>query len=351
MTRTRDPRAPQAFTMDDVRFPDQGVSDAAAGEQAADAVDPAPSGSVVRPSWTARRFGWGALFFSAAAALSSLALGLWFTRFVSVALERQDWLGWTATVLLGAMALAAAVIVGREALGFWRLARLGHLKQDAARALREGDAAGERRTVRRIIGLLSSRPELQWPLARMREHEAGVRDPGDLFRLTDRDLLAPLDNDARRLVTRAAKRVSVATAMSPAALFAVLWVLVENVRLIRGLATLYGGRPGLLGTARLARMVFTHLVATGGVALTDDLLGQFLGQDLLRRLSRRLGEGIFNGALTARIGTAAIEVTRPLPFIEARPVRARDFLLELTRRRETAAPPGAKAASDGERRP
>jgi putative membrane protein len=68
-------------------------------------------------------------------------------------------------------------------------------------------------------------------------------------------------------------------------------------------------------------------------------------------LSRRLGEGIFNGALTARIGTAAIEVTRPLPFIEARPVRARDFLLELTRRRETAAPPGAKAASDGERRP
>jgi putative membrane protein len=178
-----------------------------------------------------------------------------------------------------------------------------------------------------------------------------VRDPGDLFRLTDRDLLAPLDADARRLVARAAKRVSIATAMSPAALFAVLWVLVENVRLIRGLATLYGGRPGLLGTARLARMVFTHLVATGGVALTDDLLGQFLGQDLLRRLSRRLGEGIFNGALTARIGTAAIEVTRPLPFIEAKPVRARDFLLELTRRRDDAAsPPGAGKAQDSERR-
>jgi putative membrane protein len=138
--------------------------------------------------------------------------------------------------------------------------------------------------------------------------------------------------------------------MSPAALFAVLWVLVENVRLIRGLATLYGGRPGLLGTAKLGRMVFTHLVATGGVALTDDLLGQFLGQDLLRRLSRRLGEGLFNGALTARIGTAAIEVTRPLPFIEAKPVRARDFLLELTRRREDSSA-DAKAPPEGERRP
>ena len=58
--------------------------------------------------------------------------------------------------------------------------------------------------------------------------------------------------------------------------------------------------------------------------MTDDLLGQFLGQDILRRLSRRLGEGAFNGALTARIGIAAIEVIRPLPFLAAkRPACAR----------------------------
>lgn len=334
MTQAGNPRAPRAFTLDDVRVSDQPediVPDA--GTEAAPSV---PAVSMTRRA--ARRFGWGALFLSAAAALSGLALSLWFARFVSVALERQDWVGWTATVLHGAMALAAVAIAGREVLGFWRLARLGALKEEAARALREQDLSSERKAVRRIVGVLAGRPELQWPLARLREHESGVRDPGDLFRLADRGLLAPLDNDARRLVTRAAKRVSVATAMSPAALFAVSWVLVENVRLIRGLATLYGGRPGLLGTAKLARMVFTHLVATGGVALTDDLLGQFLGQDLLRRLSRRLGEGLFNGALTARIGTAAIEVTRPLPFIEAKPVRARDFLLELTRRREDAPP-------------
>ena len=90
--------------------------------------------------------------------------------------------------------------------------------------------------------------------------------------------------------------------------FAILYVLIENVRMLRGLATLYGGRPGLLGALRLGRMVITHIIATGGVAMTDDLLGQFLGQDLVRRLSRRLGEGVFNGALTARIGAAAVEV-------------------------------------------
>ena len=68
------------------------------------------------------------------------------------------------------------------------------------------------------------------------------------------------------------------------------------------------------------------------MALTDDLLGQFLGQDLLRRLSRRFGEGAFNGALTARVGAAAVVVCRPLPFITAPPIRARDMLAELFRR-------------------
>jgi putative membrane protein len=106
--------------------------------------------------------------------------------------------------------------------------------------------------------------------------------------------------------------------------------------MLRATATLYGGRPGLIGAIRLGRMVVGHLIATGGLALTDDLLGQFLGQDLLRRLSRRLGEGVFNGALTARIGTVAIAICRPLPFIETSPIRLRDFVGELVRRRAPA---------------
>jgi putative membrane protein len=111
-------------------------------------------------------------------------------------------------------------------------------------------------------------------------------------------------------------------------LIAVTYVLIENLHLLRTLATLYGARPGSIGVVRLARMVFVHIVATGGVAMTDDLLGQFLGQDLLRRLSRRLGEGAFNGALTARIGVTAIDVIRPLPFLATRPPRVRNILAE-----------------------
>jgi putative membrane protein len=81
--------------------------------------------------------------------------------------------------------------------------------------------------------------------------------------------------------------------------------------------------------------------------MTDDLLGQFLGQDLIRRLSRRLGESVFNAALTARVGAAAIDVIRPMPYLEAPPVRARDFIAEIARRRNEAEREAPKTEGDG----
>jgi hypothetical protein len=50
------------------------------------------------------------------------------------------------------------------------------------------------------------------------------------------------------------------------------------------------------------------------VAVGDDLIGSVAGGSVLSRVSRRFGEGVVNGALTARVGVAAMEVCRPLPF-------------------------------------
>ena len=86
------------------------------------------------------------------------------------------------------------------------------------------------------------------------------------------------------------------------------------VMLVRRLADLYGARPGALGVLRLLRLTIAHLAVTGGVAATDSLIQQVLGHGVAAKLSARLGEGVLNGLLTARIGLAAIEVSRPLPF-------------------------------------
>jgi len=88
----------------------------------------------------------------------------------------------------------------------------------------------------------------------------------------------------------------------------------SSLRMIRRIAEIYGGRSGVFGSWRLTRTVFTHLVATGAVAVGDDLISSIAGGGVLSKVSRRFGEGVINGALTARVGVAAMEVCRPLPF-------------------------------------
>ena len=276
-------------------------------------------------------FRWGTLLVSALAAAASIAAGLWFTRFVSVGLERDDWLGQVIRTLMAVAGVAALVLLVREWIGWRRLSRLGRLRRDVEQAITAKDTRAERRLADRIQSLYRGRPELAWALDRIASHRADVHDPAALLTLVERDLVAPLDISARRLITTSAKRVATVTALAPLASIAFAFIVVENLGLLRRLATLYGGRPGFAGALRLGRSVVGNLIAAGGLALTDDLLGQFIGQDVLRRLSRRLGEGAFNGALTARIGVAAIGVVRPLPYLEASQVRVRDILAEVVR--------------------
>ena len=191
-------------------------------------------------------------------------------------------------------------------------------RQRGAEATATWSASAGRCTTRR---LLAGRADLAWPLAPLQRARAAVLEPGDLLALADRELMVPLDQEARRTVARPSAspwwRRSARWPGSPCST-----CCREPAHAARDRRPLRRA-AGPLGALRLGRMVVGHIIATGGVALTDDLLGQFLGQDLLRRLSRRLGEGAFNGALTARVGAAAVDVCRPLPFIAAPPIRAR----------------------------
>jgi putative membrane protein len=269
------------------------------------------------------------MLVSAALALAVLAAGLWFSRFVSIAVAREDWMGWLAKGLALLIGFAVVALVLREVVGFLRLARLGRIRRLADRALTEKDIGLERRAVANLKHLAATRAEAKWALGRFRERERHRTQPGELIGLADSVLMAPSDRAARRVVFESARRVAVVTAVVPIAVISVLFVLFENVRMVRRLAAAYGGRPGFLGGIRLLWRVIAYVVASGAIALTDDLFGQFLGQDIVRRLSRRLGEGAFNGALTARLGVAAIDVCRPLPYVEASPLRARHVVSQL----------------------
>jgi putative membrane protein len=265
-----------------------------------------------KPSRLARWF-W-ALLLSVIAFAASVAA--W--DFVTGLLERNPVLGLTATVLVVAFLFVCLVIGLRELAAFARLRRVDDIHTDAEAAIAHADLAEARKVVDKLRRLLRGRDELRWGLDRFESREGEVFDADGLLHLAEAELLGPLDAAARREIEVAARQVATVTAIVPLALADVVTALTANIRMIRRIAEIYGGRSGALGAWRLTRAVMTHLVATGAVAVGDDLIHSVAGGTALSRISRRFGEGVVNGALTARVGVAAMEVCRPLPFMRAK---------------------------------
>ncbi len=223
-------------------------------------------------------------------------------------------LGWIAAGLLGLFLALAAAMALRELAAFARLRRIDTIHKAAGAALASGRASEARAVAGDLERLYTGRAEMDWPRARLAERLPETVDAAGVLHLAETELLAPLDAAARIEIEAAARTVATVTALVPLALADVFAALAANLRMIRRIAEIYGGRAGTLGGWRLARTVLTHLVATGAVAAGDDLIETMAGGGILSKVSRRFGEGVVNGALTARVGIAAMEVCRPLPF-------------------------------------
>jgi putative membrane protein len=281
-----------------------------------------------------RGFRWGTLFWSATAGLVLLGLGLGVTHLIEDLFARSESLGVIGIAFTAAAALALGVITLRELLALVRLATIEKLHARAESVLLSDDRDQSRAILKDLLKLAHEKPQLARARTALIGHADEIIDGADLIKLAERELMTPLDMEARRLVSSAAQRVSIVTAISPRAAIDIIFVFVASLRLIRQLARLYGGRPGALGMIRLLRHVIAHLAITGGMAASDSLVQQMLGHGIAAKLSQRLGEGMLNGLLTARLGLAAIDVTRPLPFTALPRPALTDLARDLLKKRE-----------------
>jgi len=254
-------------------------------------------------------------FWGAALGLLGIVLGIAAWDFATSLITRVPVLGYAVTALIAVLIVMALGIAMRELAAFSRLKRMDdvHRAADAARSSAErADAA---QVVTRLERLYAGREDTAWGRKALAEGQGDAVDADSLLDLAERSLLEPLDLAAAREIEAAARQVATVTAIVPLALADVVAALTSNLRMIRRIAEIYGGRSGTLGSWRLTRAVMTHLVATGAVAVGDDLISSVAGGGVLAKISRRFGEGVVNGALTARVGVAAMEVCRPMPFV------------------------------------
>jgi putative membrane protein len=328
-------RQPRAFRLDDpdvvtVRA-DQPAPERAASvvvtEEPMEAIE-AADGALV-PVADRRGFSWGGMLLSALGALVMLALGLGLQRLIADLFVTAPWLGGVALALAALALVAFLAIVIRETAGIFRERRIEKLREAAIDAVAVKDHEAAKRVVRDLIALYGERTHTAAGRERLIAWSEEIIEADDRIALAERELVAPLDLQAKRAVANAARQVSVVTAVSPRAIVDVAFVIFAAVRLLRRISMIYGGRPGLLGFLRLAGAAFGHLAVTGGVAIGDSFVQQVLGLGLAARISAKLGEGVLNGLMTARFGIAAIAVCRPLPFLREESPRLGDVAGEL----------------------
>ncbi len=311
---THDPDAPVVIELED-RGGQPSPADAPAISENATA----PSGQAMQTmaALAARRgsrlTSW---FWRSALAVLAFVISVAAWDFLTGLMARSPLLGTLAIALVGVFALVCLALVLREVAALSRLRRVEKL-QFAATEARE-DLAQARSFATRLNAFYADRAETKWGRDRLAQGAAEAFDPDTIFLLAEDAVLDPLDQQAMREIEAAARQVATITALVPMAFADVLAALTSNLGMIRRIAETYGGRSGTLGAWRLTRAVITHLVATGAVAVGDDLIGSVGGGHILGKLSRRFGEGLVNGALTARVGVAAMEVCRPIPFSEGR---------------------------------
>jgi putative membrane protein len=333
---TKHPRRPTAFRLDELTKldagyePGIGAPPALSSEPDAFAESEAEGADVAAtPPRQGRR--WSQLLAGAVGGLVVLAVGLAVDSLIEGLFARSSILGWLGIVLAGLAGIALLALAIREIVGLLRIRRIADIHQKAAAAAAADDREEARAVTRALIALYERRPEMARSRTELGRHVREIIDGRDLIELAETGLLLPLDEAARRTILASAKRVAMVTTISPRALVDLVFVGAEIIRLVRRLATLYGGRPGTLGFLKLTRAAIGHLAVTGGLAMGDSLVSQLLGHGLASRLSAKLGEGVVNGLLTARVGIAAIELCRPLPFLTGQPPRLADVMSELTK--------------------
>lgn len=333
-------KGPVLIELDDAAAP--AVSDA---PPVPDTDLPAPTGAAMQMAartMAGKPSRLGRLFWAVAGALLAAVLSAAAWDFVTGWIARSPVVGWTFAGLTAAFVLVLLAVALRELAALSRLTRIDGLRHAASQALESQDLPAARQVTDRLVALYRARPDTEWGRTRLAELRGDQMDAPGLIALVEDTLLAPLDRAAEREVAAAARQVATVTALVPIALADVVAALTANLRMIRRIAEVYGGRGGILGSWRLTRAVMTHLVATGAVAVGDDMLEPLLGGSIVGKLSRRFGEGLVNGALTARVGVAAIEVCRPLAFQAGKRPRARQLVKQALGGLFPSATPGSQ---------
>lgn len=143
----------------------------------------------------------------------------------------------------------------------------------------------------------------------------------------DRVFLQPLDKEALRRISNFSLQTGAAVAISPWASLDMLLSLWRSIKMIDDVAQVYGMRPSLVNRYKLLKLVVHQLAFVGVSEIVIDQVMDELGSSTLTGMaSARLGQGLGAGIYTAKIGIAAMKVSRPIEFSKDNQPKAKSII-------------------------
>ena len=232
--------------------------------------------------------GTPALMLAGAAILLAGFTALGAANFVADQFARAAWLGWVTSGIAAAGFTLIGAGIWREVRALWALDHVDHLRaslasQEPARVMRAAAAWAAATPGGDALG-----PALR-----------AVNDPDAALALLRAGPGRTLRDSADAQSRLAALHVVAGIAAVPSPTLDALFVAWRGIRLVRQVATLYGVRPGVLGTISLIRRTALAATFTGAAEVAGNTVAHALLSSPF--LAKALGEAAGAGVAARRM--------------------------------------------------
>ena len=248
-------------------------------------------------------------------------------QWILTAWQTHNWIHLGMACAGGLVLLAALGTL----VGEWR--KLRQLKtrtaeRDKARELLSSHGLHQGKAFCEEIAAKSGLPSNHPALVRWQQTINATHSDKEVVQLYAHMVQPVIDTQVKRDINRYSAEAAVMVAVSPLAFVDMAFIAWRNIALINRIARLNGIELGYYSRLRLFRLVLINIAFAGAAELISEVGVDWMSQDLVAKLSTRAAQGVGAGLLTARLGIKAMELCRPLPWLDDKP-KLSDFRKEL----------------------
>jgi putative membrane protein len=218
--------------------------------------------------------------------------------------------------LLATLTTAMGVLVWRAYQNIQIMRTISALQQEGERLMTNNGYGNGIHYINRVSHFYIHRPDIKARLDKFYITLNDTHDDSEICTLFSKEVIGEIDQQAYRVVVQRSKETALLVMISPVALLDTLFTLWRNVNLVRDIATLYGGRPGLLSSISLISAVLQNLIYADVSEMLAETLSNTFGNSVLSVVSTQAVQAVGSGVLTARVGLRTMQACRPLPFAE-----------------------------------